>query len=79
VYVDVPLEQARKTMIDSGAPEWFVDGQMEQYQVRLKGYQSAVTPVISEIAKREPVSFDQFAKEHAAYFRGEPAAVSHGN
>jgi uncharacterized protein YbjT (DUF2867 family) len=79
VYVDVPLEHARKTMIDSGAPEWFVDGQMEQYQVRLKGYQAAVTPVISEIAKREPVSFDQFAKEHAAYFRGEQAAVSPGN
>jgi uncharacterized protein YbjT (DUF2867 family) len=77
-YVNVPLEQARKTMIDSGAPEWFVDGQMEQYQVRLKGYQAAATTVISEVAKREPIYFDQFAREHAAYFRGEQAAVSYG-
>jgi uncharacterized protein YbjT (DUF2867 family) len=78
-YVDVPLGQARKAMVDSGAPEWFVDGQMEQYQVRLKGYQAAVTTVVSEVAKKEPISFDQFARDHASQFRGDqapPAAVS---
>jgi uncharacterized protein YbjT (DUF2867 family) len=74
VYVDVSLELARKTMIDSGAPTWFVDGQMEQYQVRLKGYQAAVTSVVSDIAKKDPISFDQFAQEHAAYYRGDQAA-----
>ena len=67
-YVDVPLEQARKAMVDSGAPAWFVDGQMEQYQVRLKGYQAAVTTVVSEVAEKQPISFDQFALDHAAYF-----------
>ncbi len=70
-YVDVPLEQARKTMADSGAPKWFVDGQMEQYQVRLKGYQAAVTTTVSEVAKKAPITFDQFARDHAWYFRGE--------
>jgi len=46
-YVGVPFEQARKPMIESGAPAWFVDDQMEQYQVRLKGYEAAVTTVVS--------------------------------
>lgn len=73
-YVDVPLEQARKAMVDSGSPEWFVEGQMEQYQVRLKGYQAAVTTVVSEVAKRAPISFEQFAKDYASQFRGEQAA-----
>jgi len=75
-YVDVPLEQARKMLVDSGAPQWFVDGQMEQYQVRLKGYQAAVTSVVSEVANKDPISFDQFAQDHAAFFRGEQAAAT---
>jgi uncharacterized protein YbjT (DUF2867 family) len=70
VYVDAPLEQARKSMLDSGAPDWFVEGQMEQFQVRLKGWQSSVTPSVAELAKKEPISFDQFARDHAAYFQG---------
>ena len=72
-YVDVPLEQAKKAMVDSGAPDWFVDGQMEQYQVRLKGYQAAVTSVIAEVAKKQSISFDQFARDYSSYFRGEQA------
>jgi uncharacterized protein YbjT (DUF2867 family) len=72
-YVDVPLEAARKTMVDSGAPDWFVEGQMEQYQVRLRGYQSAVTSVVAEVAKKQPISFGQFAQDYATYFRGEQA------
>jgi uncharacterized protein YbjT (DUF2867 family) len=78
-YVDVPLDQARKAMVDSGAPSWFVEGQMEQYQVRLKGYQAAVTTVVSEVAKKEPISFDQFARDYSSHFRGgqaSPAALS---
>jgi uncharacterized protein YbjT (DUF2867 family) len=75
-YVDVPLEQAKRVMEDSGVPKWFVDGQMEQYQMRLKGYQAAVTTVVSEVAKKVPISFDQFARDHAAYFRGEQAAAT---
>jgi uncharacterized protein YbjT (DUF2867 family) len=73
-YVDVPLEQARKSMVDSGMPGWFVEGQMEQYQVRLKGYQAAVTTVVSEVAKKEPISFDQFAQDYASQFRGDQAS-----
>jgi uncharacterized protein YbjT (DUF2867 family) len=71
VYVDVPLEQAGKTMVGNGSPQWYVEGQMEQYLVRLKGYQAAVTKVVSEVAKKKPISFDQFARDHAAYFRGD--------
>jgi len=70
VYVDVPLEKARQAMVESGAPDWYVEGQMEQYQVRLKGWQSEVTPVVAKIAKKEPISFGQFARDHASYFRG---------
>jgi uncharacterized protein YbjT (DUF2867 family) len=72
-YVDVPLEQAKKAMVDAGAPDWFAAGQMEQYQVRLKGYQSAVTSVVADVTKKQPISFDQFARDYDSYFRGEQA------
>jgi len=42
---------------------------MEQFQVRLKGFQAPVTNVVSEVAKKKPTSFDQFVRDHAASFR----------
>jgi len=37
--------------------------------MRLKGYQS----VVAEVAKKQPISFGQFAQDYASYFRGEQA------
>jgi len=73
-YVDVPLEAAKKALLDGGAPEWFAEGQMEQFRFRWQGNQSRVTSTIADVAKTKPTSFDEFAREYAAYFRGEKAA-----
>jgi hypothetical protein len=34
-----------------------------------KGYFSPVTTVVEEITGRKPISFNEFAKEHAEVFR----------
>ncbi len=73
-YVDVPLEAAKKALLDGGAPEWFAEGQMEQFRFRWKGKQSCVTSTIADVAKKKPTMFDEFARESAPYFRGEKAA-----
>jgi len=65
------LEAVKKAMVDSGAPDWYVEGQMEQFGVRLKGYQGAVTSTFADLIGRQPLSFDQFARDHAAVFRGD--------
>jgi len=70
-YVDVPLEAAKKALLDGGAPEWFAEGQMEQSRFRWQGKQSHVTSTIAEVAKKKPTTFDEFAREYASYFRGE--------
>jgi uncharacterized protein YbjT (DUF2867 family) len=72
-YVDVPLETAKRTLLDGGAPAWFAEGQTEQFQFRWLGKQSRVTSTIAEVAKKAPTTFDEFAREHASYFRGEKA------
>jgi len=78
-YVDVPLETAKKALLDSGMPEWFAEGQSEQFRVRRQGHQSAITSVVAELARKQPISFDEFAREYAPCFRGErtqPKAVA---
>ena len=78
-YVDVPLEAAKKALLDGGAPEWFAEGQMEQFRFRWRGKQSRVTSTIADVAKKEPTTFLDFAREFAPYFRREKNAARHGS
>jgi uncharacterized protein YbjT (DUF2867 family) len=75
-YVDVPLEKAKEAILDGGAPEWFAEGQMEQFRFRWQGKQSRVTSTIADVAKKEPTTFLDFAREFAPYFRGEKNAAA---
>ena len=43
--------------------------------VKLQACQSRVTATIAQVAKEKPATFDEFAREHASYFRGEETAV----
>jgi len=70
-YIDVPIEAAKKALLDSGAPEWFAEGQAEQFRFRWQGKQSRVTSAIAVVAKKKPTTFDDFAREYASYFRGK--------
>ena len=67
-YVDVPLETAKKALLEVGAPEWFAEGQMEQFRFRWQGKQSCVTSTIAEVAKKKPTTFDEFARDYAHIF-----------
>ena len=75
-YVDVPLEVTKQAILDTGEPEWFAEGQAEQFQFRWQGKQSWVTSAVADVAKKEPTGFDEFAREYRAYFRGETRAVA---
>ena len=77
-YVDVPLEAVKQSILDTGAPEWFAEGQMEQFRFRWQGRQSRVTSAVVDAAKKKPTTFDEFAREFAAYFRGETSAAAAG-
>ena len=73
-YVDVPLEAAKQAILDGGAPEWFAEGQAEQFRFRWQGKQARVTSTVADITGKEPRTFAGFAREFAAYFRGEQSA-----
>ena len=73
-YVDVPPEDARAAQIAAGMPPYLADGLAELFAERRKGKEATVSQVIPTIFKRRPMSFADFARRHAAVFRGEQPA-----
>ena len=64
-YVDVPPEAARQGMLDAGLPEWLVDDLSILNEIYASGQEAEVSPVVAEVAKKEPITFDQFARDYA--------------
>jgi uncharacterized protein YbjT (DUF2867 family) len=73
-YVNVPPEEARRAQLARGVPEYTADALAELFAERRKGKESQVWPTTEEILGRRATSFDEFAKRHAAIFRGEQPA-----
>ena len=68
-YVDVPEAAAKQAMLGMGMPEWMVDGMMELHAIDKAGYAGQVTDTVQKVTGRAPMSFAQFAKQHAARWK----------
>jgi uncharacterized protein YbjT (DUF2867 family) len=68
-YVDVPLEASRKAMLDMGMPEWFANNLTALIAFFSTGGAAFVTNVIADVAKKQPITFDQFARDYAEAFK----------
>lgn len=69
-YVDVEPAQARQGMLGSGMPDWFADALLELFAVWKAGHGELVTPVVSDVARKQPITFDEFARDYAPVFGG---------
>jgi uncharacterized protein YbjT (DUF2867 family) len=70
-YVNVPPEDARKAQLAAGMPPFLADALFELFSERRKGIEARVWPDSERLLGRRPTSFEQFARSHAAAFRGE--------
>jgi len=68
-YIDIPEEDARKGMKDSGMDNWLVDAIMEFYSIIKVGHASKTTNVFEELMRRKPITFSQFARDYAGAFK----------
>ena len=68
-YIDISEEDARKGMKEKGMDDWLVDAIMEFYSAIKAGHASKTTNVFEQITERKPITFSQFAKDHAESFR----------
>jgi uncharacterized protein YbjT (DUF2867 family) len=75
-YIDVSEEQARKTMLSSGMPNWMVPALLELSRISKDGYLADVSTAVTQVLKRTPTSFDQFLADHAQGFTDEQTAGS---
>ena len=73
-YVNVAPEEAKKTRLAAGVPEYTADALDELFTERRQGKESHVYPTFEAIVGRRPTSFDDFARRNAAIFRGEQPA-----
>ena len=73
-YINVPPEDARKAQLASGMAPYTADALYELFAERRKGKEAEVSPVIESVFGWRPIAFDEFARRHAAVFRGEQPA-----
>jgi uncharacterized protein YbjT (DUF2867 family) len=74
-FVNASPEEFKKGALAIGMPEWLVDALNELYGWVREGGAAVVTDVVARVAGKPPISFDQFAREHAEAFRGRPATA----
>jgi uncharacterized protein YbjT (DUF2867 family) len=73
-YVDVSPDDFMAARIAAGAPPYNVEGLAELFAERRKGKEATVYATMETVFGRRPTSFDEFARRHAAIFRGEQPA-----
>ncbi len=72
-HVEVSIEGARGSMVGMGMPEWLAEAVAELFDVREAGLLAPVTGTVANITRREPRSYEEFARDHKGAFSGTPA------
>jgi len=70
-YVPISPEQFRQGALAAGLPEWLVGALERLNEIFAAGHAAEVTDRVRAVGKKEPITFDQFARDHAQAFRGE--------
>ncbi len=68
-YVPVSSEGYKKGAVAAGIPEGYADAAVDLYRYYGTGAAARVTSTVRELTGREPIRFEQFARDHAAALR----------
>ena len=69
MYMDVPAVAAKQAILGGGVPESVADDVIGLYDYFSKGYGAPITPVVSQVAKKAPITFAQFVHDFAPAFQ----------
>lgn len=69
-YVNVSPEEFKQSLMNWGQPDWLADTLNELYQMYRNGWGDEVTDEISRVAKKQPITLDQFFQDHIQVFTG---------
>ena len=68
-YVPISPEQYRQAAVAAGTPEGYADALVDLNRYYLEGKASVVTPSVRQLTGRDPIPFEQFARDHADKLR----------
>jgi uncharacterized protein YbjT (DUF2867 family) len=68
-FVQLPADQYRQGALAMGMPPLYVDALLDLERAYSSGTLTTVTPTVRELTGREPIPFEQFAKDYADKFR----------
>lgn len=68
-YVPITREQYRQGAIAAGTPEAYADALADLERFYAEGGASRVTDTVREVTGRQPIRFEQFARDHADKLR----------
>jgi uncharacterized protein YbjT (DUF2867 family) len=75
-WKEVALEDARQSMLDAGLPDELASGFTEiMARYRDGGSTRDISPAVRQLLGREPLSFEQFVRDHEDAFAATRAAV----
>ncbi|MDQ3745564.1 MAG: SDR family oxidoreductase [Acidobacteriota bacterium] len=69
-YVPITPEQFRQGALAAGLPEWLVGALERLNEIFAAGYAAEVTDHVRAVGRKEPTTFDQFARDNAQAFKG---------
>ena len=67
-FVDITPDMLHDTLLNVGFPEWQAAGLVEDYAHYKAGEASEIHSDVKDITGKDPITFDQFAKEYASLF-----------
>ena len=68
-YVPITHQQYKQGALAMGMPEGYVDALVDLDRYYAAGRLATVTPTVRELTGRDPIRFEQFAKDYADKFR----------
>lgn len=68
-YVPVSDDEARQAMKAAGTPDWLIDALIELIATKRAGYFEAISADVAPLLGREPIAFEQFARDHVEAFK----------
>jgi uncharacterized protein YbjT (DUF2867 family) len=65
-YVDIPVEAARASMLETGMPAWLVDALNELNTGLKENRFGIVSDVVSSVGHKTPIDLETFVRDHLA-------------
>ncbi len=68
-YVPISFEQYKQAAVAAGTPEAYADALVDLDRYYISGKAGVVTPAVRHLTGRDPIAFEQFARDHADKLR----------